>query len=51
MKGDDNECFVYGTGGNCNPDCPVFQRGKCEEPQEMDDSITDYESYMRFIDA
>ncbi len=30
-----SECFNVGIGGGCGPDCFVYLKGKCDEPQEM----------------
>jgi len=38
------ECERNGINGNCGEDCPVFQRGECEESkdQPMSEPIRDY---------
>ena len=28
----EKSCFDVGIGGGCGADCPVYQRGDCEEP-------------------
>lgn len=30
-----SECFNVGIAGGCGPDCFVYRKGECEEPQEM----------------
>ena len=30
-----SECFNFGSCWGCRPDCPVFQRGKCEIEKEV----------------
>jgi hypothetical protein len=30
-----SECFNVGISGGCNPECFVYLKGKCKEPQEM----------------
>ena len=30
-----SECFNVGISGGCGPDCFVYLKGKCGEPQEM----------------
>ena len=30
-----SECFNVGISGGCGPDCFVYLKGDCEEPQEM----------------
>lgn len=30
-----SECFNVGISGGCGPDCFVYQKGECGEPQEM----------------
>ena len=29
-------CFNEGMRGNCGPNCPVFQRGECSEPEGIE---------------
>ncbi len=29
------ECFNVGIAGGCGPDCFVYLKGECDEPQEM----------------
>ena len=33
----DATCHSVGISGNCGQTCPVFQRGECEEPQDIPD--------------
>lgn len=35
--GKKSDCFKVGTGGGCGSDCPVYERGDCPEPQEIED--------------
>ena len=30
-----SECFNVGISGGCGVDCFVYQKGECDEPQEM----------------
>ena len=30
-----SECFNVGISGGCGPDCFVYLKGECDEPQEM----------------
>lgn len=30
-----SECFNVGISGGCGPDCFVYLKGECGEPQEM----------------
>jgi hypothetical protein len=30
-----SECFNVGISGGCGPDCFVYLKGACDEPQEM----------------
>jgi hypothetical protein len=30
-----SKCFNVGISGGCNPECFVYLKGKCKEPQEM----------------
>lgn len=30
-----SECFSVGISGGCGPDCFVYRKGECGEPQEM----------------
>ena len=30
-----SECFNVGISGGCGPDCFVYMKGQCGEPQEM----------------
>ena len=30
-----SECFNVGISGGCGPDCFVYKKGQCTEPQEM----------------
>jgi len=30
-----SECFNVGISGGCGPDCFVYLKGECSEPQEM----------------
>lgn len=30
-----SECFNVGIAGGCGPDCFVYRKGECGEPQEM----------------
>jgi len=30
-----SECFSVGISGGCGPDCFVYLKGECGEPQEM----------------
>ena len=35
-----SECFNVGISGGCGPDCFVYLKGGCEEPQEMIPGLT-----------
>lgn len=37
------ECERIGTSGNCGPDCEVYLRGECSEPEEMVERLEDEE--------
>ena len=37
-----NECERFGMTWGCRPDCPVFERGECEQ-QELNQKIFDDE--------
>lgn len=39
-EGKKADCFQVGTSWSrvCGPDCPVYQRGDCPEPQEIEDN-------------
>jgi hypothetical protein len=30
-----DECFNVGISGGCGPDCFVYQKGECTEPEEI----------------
>lgn len=34
-------CFNVGISGGCGPDCFVYLKGKCDEPQEMIERLDD----------
>lgn len=36
-----SECFNVGISGGCGPDCFVYKKGECPEPQEIDDMINE----------
>lgn len=36
-------CFNVGISGGCGPDCFVYLRGECGEPQEMVDKLEPHE--------
>jgi len=38
-----SECFNVGMSGGCGPDCFVYQKGECGEPQEMLPRLTEDE--------
>jgi hypothetical protein len=41
-----NECFNVGISGRCGPDCPVYLKGECDEPEEMIERLTDEQLIM-----
>ena len=36
-----SECFNVGISGGCGPDCFVYLKGECDEPQEMIEQLDD----------
>lgn len=36
-----SECFNVGIAGGCGPECFVYLKGECSEPQEMLPSLDD----------
>lgn len=45
-----SECFNVGISGGCGPECFVYLKGKCDEPQEMIDRMEDEEELKRHAD-
>ena len=41
-----SECFNVGISGGCGPDCFVYLKGECEEPQEMIPRLTTSEEIL-----
>jgi len=39
-----DDCMIVGISGNCGSDCPVFRRGECEEPEDIEDTEGLYSS-------
>ena len=42
-----SECFNVGISGGCGPDCFVYLKGKCDEPQEMIERLLGEEELER----
>ena len=40
-------CFNVGISGGCGPDCFVYLKGECDEPQEMIDRLEGSEELQR----
>ncbi len=36
-----NECFKFGITWGCKPDCPVFERGECEQQKDNEQYFKD----------
>ena len=34
-----NGCFNVGISGGCGPDCFVYKKSECPEPQEIEDMV------------
>ncbi len=34
-----SECFNVGMSGGCGADCFVYEKGECQEPQEIEDEL------------
>lgn len=45
-----SECFNVGISGGCGPDCFVYLKGKCSEPQEMIERLDGDEELQRHAD-
>lgn len=45
-----SECFNVGISGGCGPDCFVYLKGKCSEPQEMVERLDGEEEIQRHYD-
>ena len=33
-----SDCYLVGISGFCGPNCPVFKRGDCEDPEGIEDT-------------
>ena len=36
----ESECEKFGSTWGCRPDCPVFERGKCELQEENEEKFS-----------
>ena len=44
------ECFNVGISGGCGPQCFVYLKGECDEPQEMVDRLEGENELKRHAD-